>query len=342
MKKVLLISTPESIFHQPVLDALRYLGLDVSFVDFRDSILLEPSRLAHKIVKRLPGFVGKNIVDRAQRAVDHEILERAKKEKPDIILALKAKKISIPTLEALRAIAPTVNWYPDSMNNWESIQRIVSHYDYFFEFDKYVVDLLKNAGHDNVYYLPFCGDLAKDASWKETKPVYDVTFLGSYDPVSYAMRLEILNKIKDLGLNVWGNKAWADTSLKPYFHGPVQPILANVKNIYHQSKIVIHIDSNMSVGGGTGLTMRPFDVTSCGALLIAQDDRPEIFNMFEPGKEFVLFHDALDIRDKVEYYLKHNEERIKIARAGFERTRRDHTYIDRVSKILETVKNHGK
>mgnify|MGYP001564589852 CR=1 FL=1 len=340
MKKVLLISTVESIFHQPVLDALRYLGYEVAFVDFRGSSVLRTSTLTHKIVERLPGSLKKPIVGHVQRGIDEEILKKAKTLKPDLILSLKAKNISVPTLEELRTIAPTVNWYPDTMNNWESIQRIVGHYDYFFEFDKYVVGLLQTAGHKNVYHLPFCGDISKNEAWKDTSYTHNVTFLGSYTPELYPMRLEILDKIKDLGLNVWGNKAWADTQLKQYYRGPVVPSTANLKKIYRQSKIVIHIDS-LTIHGGTGLAMRPFDVTANGVLLIAQDDKPEIFNMFEPGKEFVLFHDALDIRDKVEYYLKHDEERIKIAKAGFERTRRDHTYVDRVSKILETIKNHG-
>jgi len=342
MKKVLFVSTTSSVIHGALYRALQAVGLEVHFMDFRGHPVAEIGHPVHKAVTKLPDKLRTYIEDYADKNISEAILKKAKQLKPDLIFFSKAKNIDIGVLEALRHIAPTVNWYPESMNNWDSIQRIVSHYDYFFEFDKYVVNLLQSAGHKNVYYLPFCGDMSKDDVWHDGPYKYDVTFLGSYNADYYPMRLEILDKVKDLGLNVWGNSAWADTSLKPYFHGPVKPLMENLKKIYRQSKIVIHIDSNLTVGAGTGLTMRPFDVTASGALLVAQDDRPEIFNMFVPEKEFVMFHNSLDIRAKIEYYLQHEDERKKLAKAGFERTRRDHTYVDRVRTILDTIKSHGK
>lgn len=342
MKKVLFISTVSSVIHGALFRALEANGLDVHFIDFRMHPVTKIGHPIHRAVGKFSEPIKEGFYSYANKKTSNFILKEAKRIKPDFILASKAKEISVGVLDQLRKIAPTVNWYPESMNNWESIQRIAHHYDYFFEFDKYVVNLLQNAGHTNVYHLPFCGDLSKSAQWHETTGKYPVTFLGSYSTSFYPMRLEILDKVKDLGLNLWGNNAWADTPLNPYFHGPVEPKMENLKNIYKQSKIVIHADANLTVGSGTGLTMRPFDVTASGALLVAQDDRPEIFSMFEPGKEFVLFHDASDIREKVEYYLKHEEERKKIARAGFERTRRDHTYVDRIKTILDTIKNHAQ
>lgn len=342
MKKVLLVSTISSVIHGALYNALVELGLEVHFIDFRGHSINEIGHVVHRAVTKLPNPIKSYLYTYADQTTSKGILKKAKEIKPDLILFSKAKNVDIKVLDELRKIAPTANWYPETMNNWDSIQRIVSHYDYFFEFDKYVVNLLKNAGHQNVYYLPFCGEVSKHEAWQETTNKYDVTFLGSYNSEYYPMRLQILEQVKDLGLNVWGNHAWADTALKPYFHGPVKPSLDNLKKIYRESKIVIHMDSNLTVGAGTGLTMRPFDVTASGALLIAQDDRPEIYSMFEPEKEFVLFHDALDIRAKVEYYLKHDEERKKIAKAGFERTRNNHTYVDRVKTILNTIQANAK
>jgi spore maturation protein CgeB len=341
MKKLLFVSTTSSVMHDPTLRALQAVGFDVHFMDFRDHPVTEIGHPVHRVVGKLPGSIKGYLTEHAHKSISEQILKKAKELKPDYILFCKAKNIDVGVLEQLRTIAPTINWYPETMNNWKSIQDIVGHYDYFFEFDKYVVDLLQTAGHANVYYLPFCGDVSKHAQWHGGPKEYDVSFLGSYASY-YPARLEILDRVKDLGLHVWGNSAWADTQLKPNFHGPVKSLMANILKIYEQSKIVIHIDSNLTVGEGTGLTMRPFDVTASGAMLIAQDDRPEIFNMFEPGKEFVLFHDASDIREKVEYYLRHDDERVRIAKAGFERVRRDHTYEDRMKAIFDTIAAHGK
>ena len=41
--------------------------------------------------------------------------------------------------------------------------------------------------------------------------------------------------------------------------------------------------------------------------------------------------------DKIKYYLEHNEEREAIARAGYERTLREHTYEKRFNEIFKTI-----
>lgn len=338
MKKVLFISTTSSVMHSALLKALKTAGFEVHFVDFRSHSVLRIDNPIHRLIGKMPAGIRNYFYGRANSTVSRMVLEKAQEIKPDYIFASKAKSITIPVLEELRKIAPTINWYPDAANNWPSIRKLVSHYDYFFIFDRSVVEILKKEGHSNVYYLPFSGDMDKSDQWPDKRDYkYKVIFLGSYNSRDYQKRLEILMQIKDLGLEIWGNRDWLDTPLKDSYHGPVAPDLGVIKNLYADSKIVIHIDANTGNAGVSGLTMRPFDVTSAGSMLIAQDDRSEIFDMFKDGEEFISFHDENDIRGKVEYYLSHEDERKKIAQAGFVRTRTEHTYLDRVKKIFETV-----
>ncbi len=49
------------------------------------------------------------------------------------------------------------------------------------------------------------------------------------------------------------------------------------------------------------------------------------------------FGDFKDLKKKIDYYLEHDEERETIRIAGFERTKKDHTYKNRWIKILETI-----
>jgi len=58
---------------------------------------------------------------------------------------------------------------------------------------------------------------------------------------------------------------------------------------------------------------------------------------YEIGKEVVCFDDRQDLIEKVRYYLKHEDERAAIAQAGYERTKRDHTYPRRFSEIFEQL-----
>ena len=58
---------------------------------------------------------------------------------------------------------------------------------------------------------------------------------------------------------------------------------------------------------------------------------------FEIGKEVVCFDDRHDLIEKVRYYLKHEDERAVIAKAGYERTLREHTYAHRFSEIFDRI-----
>lgn len=49
--------------------------------------------------------------------------------------------------------------------------------------------------------------------------------------------------------------------------------------------------------------------------------------LFEIGREIVVYRDDRDLLDKIACYLAHDEERKGIARAGQERTLREYTYV---------------
>jgi len=62
--------------------------------------------------------------------------------------------------------------------------------------------------------------------------------------------------------------------------------------------------------------------------------------MFEPGKEVVTYHNAEECAELIQYYLEHHEEREAIARAGQERTLREHTYYQRMQELVDIVRKY--
>ena len=64
-----------------------------------------------------------------------------------------------------------------------------------------------------------------------------------------------------------------------------------------------------------------------------------ITDHYVEDKEVVLYRhgDLDDLKEKIDYYLSHDEEREAIRRAGHERTKRDHTYTERWRHILDTL-----
>lgn len=69
---------------------------------------------------------------------------------------------------------------------------------------------------------------------------------------------------------------------------------------------------------------------------------PELEELFEIGKEIVTFEygDVSGFRDKLRWYLSHDDEREKIAQAGYERSRKQHTFSARVKQIFKIIQNN--
>jgi len=67
-----------------------------------------------------------------------------------------------------------------------------------------------------------------------------------------------------------------------------------------------------------------------------------IKDQFEVGKEIVLAENEDDWNQKMEYYLENPEKRIAIMKAGQERVRKSHTYINRANQLIELYKDFKK
>ena len=61
---------------------------------------------------------------------------------------------------------------------------------------------------------------------------------------------------------------------------------------------------------------------------------PELAEYFSVGEECVVYDNVEDLYIKAAYYLEHEEERKRIAQAGYERVKRDFTFKERLEKML--------
>jgi len=59
---------------------------------------------------------------------------------------------------------------------------------------------------------------------------------------------------------------------------------------------------------------------------------------FKPKKEFVIYKDEKEFKELVDYYLENDDERIKIAQAGYNRVIKEHTIKHRIEELLKIVK----
>lgn len=94
----------------------------------------------------------------------------------------------------------------------------------------------------------------------------------------------------------------------------------------------IHFNKNIA----DDINYRTFETTGCGTFLLT-NYTPGLEKLFDIGKEIVVYNDLNDLDNKVKYYLENEEERKKIAKAGYERSKKDHTYFERSKKLIQII-----
>lgn len=103
--------------------------------------------------------------------------------------------------------------------------------------------------------------------------------------------------------------------------------------IFSQSRINLNISLKTIM---TGIPLRVTDVMGCGGFVLSNYQQ-ELGEYFALGEECVVYENLEDMFLKTQYYLEHEEERKKIAAAGYERVKRDFTFKERLGKMLETI-----
>ncbi len=83
----------------------------------------------------------------------------------------------------------------------------------------------------------------------------------------------------------------------------------------------------------SGIPLRVFDIMGSGGFLIS-NYQPELAELFVPGEDIVLYESIPDLLMKIEYYLEHEDERLQIAKNGYEKVKQHHSYDVRLENIL--------
>jgi spore maturation protein CgeB len=110
--------------------------------------------------------------------------------------------------------------------------------------------------------------------------------------------------------------------------------------IFNATQVNLNLHSSMERDGvdpsGDFLNPRTFELASCGAFQLV-DERTLLPEAFEVGSEIVTFKDLPDLREKIDYYLAHPEERELINTRARTRVLKDHTYDKRLQEMLSII-----
>ena len=100
--------------------------------------------------------------------------------------------------------------------------------------------------------------------------------------------------------------------------------------IFARSKVNLNISLKTI---RTGIPLRVLDIMGCGGFVLSNYQQ-ELLEYFVPGEECAVYENTEDLFLKADYYLKHEEERKRIAAAGLAKVKRDFTFEARLLGML--------
>ena len=112
-------------------------------------------------------------------------------------------------------------------------------------------------------------------------------------------------------------------------HGPVD-YYDMAPYVFKHAKINLNITLRSIK---SGIPLRAFDICGAGGFLLT-NYQTDFMDCYIPGEDFVYYESKDDLLAKIDYYLKHEDERAAIAQNGFERTAANHTYKHRIEEML--------
>lgn len=106
-------------------------------------------------------------------------------------------------------------------------------------------------------------------------------------------------------------------------------------HVFANSKINLNITLRSIL---SGVPLRAFDIMACGGFLLS-NYQEDYMDMFTPDEDFVIYYDYGDLCEKVDFYLKNDSERQRIAESGQQKVARYHTYLQRAQTITELAES---
>jgi spore maturation protein CgeB len=319
-------------FEWHVMDSLKYLGCEADLFHSRGTVS-GPFNWAGKALEKL----NNTLLREPERRIEARLLRRIREFSPTIVLVLLGNQLSPKTVVEIRKAmsGPIVCWCQDQMTTLGRQFLLGARYDAVFVKDRYMQDLFSRMIRSTQFhYLP------EACNPRMHRPIElsdldrrtfgcDVMLAGSL----YYYRQEILEKLADLDIKVWGYRPdWLVDRLPGRFMG--RDVHGDDKvRAARAAKICLN---TLHYGEVNGLNCRAFELAGCGGFQLITET-PCLAEHFEPGEEVVAFRSVEELQEKARHYLRHPEAAQRIAQLGQVRAHRDHTYEHRLNEILRVA-----
>lgn len=234
-----------------------------------------------------------------------------KEYSPDLVIQVETlgNRSVLTGLDQLQC--PAIFWAVDPHLNahWQAAYGRL--FDLVCSTQRAWIPKLKECGAQDVRWLPWYGRVEEEKNERS----HDLAFVGrvsSQRPARKWMVEFLREKGRGFDLAVKDNL--------PFF---------KMLDLYKDSRII----PNESIFGE--VNFRLFEATSCGCLVLGQDLGPEQEELFEPGREMDTYSHALELDEKLAFYLGNRRLTQAMGRAARARVLADHLPANRAATLLE-------
>jgi len=180
----------------------------------------------------------------------------------------------------------------------------------------------------------------------DTEKEYSVFLVHGFTHIMRDTATKLLLEMNPPNSYIWINTDYTRDGYNPYcnkehFSKASEEILKRYSRLSYSEylKMIAKSKIGVAVRGWGRDTLRRWEIPMYETLLFTHDIGLVEPHPFEDGKTCVMFkNDFSDFKEKIQYYLENENERIKIARAGKEHLYKYHTTEKRAAYILETIK----
>lgn len=149
-------------------------------------------------------------------------------------------------------------------------------------------------------------------------------------------RAGILCQLDKYSLKLWGDQGWKlrfsyYPNLKQVYMGD-RLSYENLRKVYSLSKINLNIPSPQI---WSGFQPRVFEIAATNSFQIIRYSE-ELYRIFDKDA-LVMFNSIKDLKDKIDYYLKNEKERIEIAQNMYNKVTSQYTWKSQVNNIIEKI-----
>ncbi len=149
--------------------------------------------------------------------------------------------------------------------------------------------------------------------------------------LAYMERLDIVKRLSPKGLMFYTTTPGNICEGLGVSASPPLSYDEDLPKLYNLSKINLNISLHSIEDG---IPLRVFDIMGVGGFMLS-NYQPAMDELFVIGQDIEVFHDIEELDDKVDYYLSHEDQRIKIALQGYKTVSEKCSYDRQFANMLK-------